>query len=58
MKIDLDIAKIREKALLIVDKEDEEEFLLIFDQGLYEDVIENTEDYIAEGVAAHFKKQY
>ena len=56
MNIEIDIRRIKEKAMLIVNKEDE--FSTLFDSELYADLIENIEDYIAEGVAAHFIKQY
>lgn len=45
MTVELDIKRIKEKALLLVDSEDK--FSLLFDQSLYLDLIENIEDYIA-----------
>ena len=52
MNVQIDIQVIKEKAKLLV--KDEKKFNFVFDNELYLDVIENTEDYIAEGVAAHF----
>lgn len=56
MTIELDIKRIKEKALLLVDSE--EDFSLLFDQSLYLDLIENVEDYIAEGLASHYNSCY
>jgi hypothetical protein len=56
MTVELDIKRIKEKALLLVDSEDK--FSLLFDQSLYLDLIENIEDYIAEGLASHYNNCY
>lgn len=56
MTVELDIRRIKEKALLLVDSE--EDFSLLFDQSLYLDLIENVEDYIAEGLASHYNSCY
>jgi hypothetical protein len=56
MTVELDIKRIKEKALLLVDSE--EDFSLLFDQSLYLDLIENVEDYIAEGLASHYNSCY
>ena len=54
MNIELDIKTIREKALLLIPSEHEEEFTKNFDTEGYLDLIENIEDYIAEGVVSNY----
>jgi hypothetical protein len=54
MNIELDIARIREKALNLIPVDNEPKFILKFDSELYLDLIENPEDYIAEGVASYY----
>ena len=54
MNVEIDIQRIKEKAKLLVNNE--EKFNFVFDNELYLDLIENIEDYIAEGVAAHFEE--
>lgn len=56
MKIDVDISRIREKTLRLVSTENEQKFRQLFDSELYLDLIENPEDYLAEGVNAHFQE--
>ena len=54
MTIELDIAKIREKALLLIPERHEKTFTKVFDESMYLDLIENIEDFIAEGVASYY----
>jgi len=50
----IEIATIKEKALMLVPKEKEYALARDFDNEMYLDLIENIEDYIAEGVASYF----
>ena len=52
MILEIDIQKVKEKAKLLV--KDEEKFNFVFDNELCYDLIENVDDYLAEGLAAHF----
>ena len=58
MNIKLDNSKIREKSILLIETENEQAFKNMFDSEGYLDLIENIEDYIAEGVVSYFTKQY
>jgi hypothetical protein len=53
MKRDINLDKIRERAMLSVNEEDAVEFSEFFADN-YEDIIENTDDYIAEGITSMF----
>lgn len=54
MTIELDIARVKEKAILLIPAEKEEKFRDEFDCEICYDLIENIEDYIAEGVASYY----
>lgn len=54
MTVTIDIKVIRDKALLLIPPDQEALFASLFDEEMYADLIENVDDYIAEGVAAHF----
>jgi hypothetical protein len=54
MTIEIDIKEVKLKAKTLVDIGDEERFDKFFDGGQYLDVIENPEDYIAEGLVNQF----
>ena len=53
MKVDVNLDEIRLRTRLLVDDDDLERFDKFFDKQ-YEDVIINTEDYIAEGIKNQF----
>lgn len=58
MTVEVDIKAIKEKALLLLDREQEDAFSKVFDEGLYLDLIRNPEDYLAEGLVSHFINCY
>jgi len=58
MNCELNIASIREKALNLIPPEREAKFKAMFDSEIYLDLIDNTEDYISEGVASYFLNNY
>jgi hypothetical protein len=53
MNRNINLDKIRERAMLSVNEEDVVEFSEFFADN-YEDIIENTDDYIAEGITSMF----
>jgi hypothetical protein len=54
MYIELNIPVIREKAIMLIPEKLEKRFKNDFDTETYLDLIENPEDYIAEGLASAF----
>jgi hypothetical protein len=54
MNIEINIAKIKEKTMLLIPEQLEGKFSKKFDDELYLDLIENVEDYISEGMASYF----
>jgi hypothetical protein len=54
VNIELNIASIKEKALILIPTELEKKFSEKFDSEVCYDLMENIEDYIAEGVASYF----
>lgn len=54
MTLEIDIAKIKEKAVNLIPASKEDKFNKCFDNDLAYDLIENIEDYLAEGVASYF----
>ena len=54
MKFDIDIKEVKEKAILLLNIDEEKEFCRIFDGEMVFDLIENIEDYLAEGLISHF----
>jgi hypothetical protein len=51
---ELDIKSIKEKTIMLIPLHLEEKFKKSFDESIYLDLIENTEDFIAEGIASYF----
>jgi hypothetical protein len=54
MNLNIDIATIKEKAIQLIPVEHEDKFREKFDSEICYDLIENAEDYLAEGLASYF----
>jgi len=54
MNLELNISVIRDKAILLIPEKLEQKFKNEFDSEGYLDLIENPEDYMAEGLASTF----
>lgn len=54
MNIELNIAQIKEKALLLIPSKLEKNFNSEFDESICYDLMENIEDYLAEGIASYY----
>jgi len=55
---EIDIKRIRDKALNLIPAEKEYNFDRDFNNEIAFDLIENIEDYLAEGVASYYLNNY
>ena len=57
MAIEIDLSEAKCKAHLLLDDDHLTEFNKWFDSEGYLDIIENANDYLAEGIITHFYEQ-